>query len=109
MFTVVPGKTGVRAVRDIELAKPAQKPATPAPKPKFAPMHVEAVVHAPCICSCKAAHEEFSRKGKIGNWRNTAKEHRKCQHSHLGRRGRRVVVIYYLSLKPEIVGRNTKP
>lgn len=89
MYAAVPGKTNVLAIRLVEAAKSAQKPAAPAP--------VVAVTHecAGFACSCKGFHDEFSRKDPYQFNMRSGKEHRKCKHSHFGRRGRRAVVIFH--------------
>lgn len=91
MYIAVPGKTGFLGVR-IEttsfVAKPAQKPA--APKPKTAVTH-----RCGYACSCKNMHPEFSNKDPKHVNNRIGQERRKCTHSHLGRRGRRAVVIFH--------------
>jgi hypothetical protein len=93
MYAAIPGKTGALAVRFETTAASAPKPAQKSAEP----MLMAATSHY-CegyACSCKGFHDEFSRKDPYRCNMRSGKEHRKCQHSHFGRRGRRAIEIFH--------------
>ncbi len=113
MYAAVPGKTGVSVVRSdfssteatakkppksvARLAALLEQKRVEAAQPAQQPVEPKVVVPHYCegyACSCKGFHDEFSRKDPYQFNMRSGKEHRKCAHSHFGRRGRRAVVIF---------------